>query len=257
MDAGERERGRARIITEGPEARPPSGKGAAGERRGGARRHADGLRRPTDMRVRVRGPGGAHTLTVAEDAPLSDLRLQIAEACFQGSSVERRSVFDLRFGFPPKTITSDVDGQQGVLALGIQDGEALQIVNVREDQGSIPDSGRNGGLVSQPTASAETSSRCEPVPQQALYPTSSPPMSGGTNPTGVTLIDGSELVKRVIPSDNSCLFNSVGRVMMDRDRDLRRVVANAVASDPTTYNEVFLEKVSCFMRFQPAWQLVL
>ena len=209
------------------------------------------------MRVRVRGPGGAHTLTVAEDAPLSDLRLQIAEACFQGSSVERQSVFDLRFGFPPKTITSDVDGQQSVLALGIQDGEALQIVNVREDQGSIPDSGRNGGLVSQPTASAETSSRCKPVPQHALYPTSSPPMSGGTNPTGVTLIDGSELVKRVIPSDNSCLFNSVGRVMMDRDRDLRRVVANAVASDPTTYNEVFLEKVSCFMRFQPAWQLVL
>ena len=98
---------------------------------------------------------------------------------------------------------------------------------------------------------------CLDVPQQALNPTSSPPMSGGTNPTGVTLLDGSELVKRVIPSDNSCLFNSVGRVMMDRDRDLRRVVANAVASDPTTYNEVFLEKVSCFMRFQPAWQLVL
>jgi ubiquitin thioesterase OTU1 len=62
---------------------------------------------------------------------------------------------------------------------------------------------------------------------------------------GVSLADGSQLVKRVIVSDNSCLFNACGYVM-DRDRNrahaLRSVVAKTVAADPFTYNEAFLEK---------------
>ncbi|THG23835.1 hypothetical protein TEA_008657 [Camellia sinensis var. sinensis] len=50
---------------------------------------------------------------------------------------------------------------------------------------------------------------------------------------------------RVIPSDNSCLFNAVGYVM-DHDKnkapELRQVIAATVASDPTQYSEAFLGK---------------
>ncbi|KAF9672992.1 hypothetical protein SADUNF_Sadunf11G0102000 [Salix dunnii] len=53
------------------------------------------------------------------------------------------------------------------------------------------------------------------------------------------------VVRRVIPSDNSCLFNAVGYVM-DNDKnkafELRQVIAGTVASDPEKYNEVFLGK---------------
>ncbi|KAK8706038.1 hypothetical protein V6N13_049619 [Hibiscus sabdariffa] len=53
------------------------------------------------------------------------------------------------------------------------------------------------------------------------------------------------IVRRVIPSDNSCLFNAVGYVM-DHDRtkapELRQVIAATVASDPTKYSEAFLGK---------------
>ncbi|PKA59546.1 ubiquitin thioesterase OTU1 [Apostasia shenzhenica] len=53
------------------------------------------------------------------------------------------------------------------------------------------------------------------------------------------------VVRRVIPSDNSCLFNAVGYVM-DHDKhrapELRQVIAATVASDPKKYNEVFLGK---------------
>ncbi|GJX15576.1 ubiquitin thioesterase OTU1 [Tanacetum coccineum] len=53
------------------------------------------------------------------------------------------------------------------------------------------------------------------------------------------------IVRRVIPSDNSCLFNAVGYVM-DHDKDkaaeLRQVIAATVASDPTKYSEAFLGK---------------
>ncbi|XP_010931787.1 OVARIAN TUMOR DOMAIN-containing deubiquitinating enzyme 2 isoform X1 [Elaeis guineensis] len=53
------------------------------------------------------------------------------------------------------------------------------------------------------------------------------------------------VVRRVIPSDNSCLFNAVGYVM-DHDKhrapELRQVIAATVASDPRKYNQAFLGK---------------
>jgi hypothetical protein len=57
----------------------------------------------------------------------------------------------------------------------------------------------------------------------------------GPAPTSVSLPDGSCVVRRVIPSDNSCLFTAVGYVM-DHDRrraaQLRRIIEDAVAADP-------------------------
>ncbi|KAL9995401.1 putative ubiquitinyl hydrolase 1 [Helianthus debilis subsp. tardiflorus] len=54
------------------------------------------------------------------------------------------------------------------------------------------------------------------------------------------------IVRRVIPSDNSCLFNVVGYVM-DHDKnkapELRHVIAATVASDPTKYSEAFLGNI--------------
>lgn len=52
-------------------------------------------------------------------------------------------------------------------------------------------------------------------------------------------------MRRVIPSDNSCLFNAVSYVMThDRHRapELREVIAATVASDPVKYNKAFLGK---------------
>ncbi|XP_078447362.1 OTU-like cysteine protease family protein [Wolffia australiana] len=54
-------------------------------------------------------------------------------------------------------------------------------------------------------------------------------------------------VRRVIPSDNSCLFNAVGYVMEhDRQKasELRQVIAAAVSSNPEKYNEAFLGKTN-------------
>ncbi|GMN51587.1 hypothetical protein TIFTF001_020748 [Ficus carica] len=55
------------------------------------------------------------------------------------------------------------------------------------------------------------------------------------------------VVRRVIPSDNSCLFNAVGYVM-DHDKqkasELRQVIAATVASNPEKYSEVFLGKTN-------------
>jgi ubiquitin thioesterase OTU1 len=54
-------------------------------------------------------------------------------------------------------------------------------------------------------------------------------------------------VRRVIDSDNSCLFNAVG-YCIKRSRNvaqqLREIVAAEVARDPVTFNEGFLGKDS-------------
>lgn len=52
-------------------------------------------------------------------------------------------------------------------------------------------------------------------------------------------------MRRIIPSDNSCLFNAVGYVMEHnkcKASELRQVIAATVISDPATYSEAFLEK---------------
>eukprot|EP00252_Welwitschia_mirabilis_P022697 TRINITY_DN6223_c0_g1_i1.p1 TRINITY_DN6223_c0_g1~~TRINITY_DN6223_c0_g1_i1.p1 ORF type:complete len:211 (-),score=32.68 TRINITY_DN6223_c0_g1_i1:42-674(-) len=59
------------------------------------------------------------------------------------------------------------------------------------------------------------------------------------------MADGGVVVRRVIPSDNSCLFNAVGYVMehdKDKSSELRQVIAATVASYPEHYNEAFLGK---------------
>ncbi|PNW79281.1 hypothetical protein CHLRE_09g409050v5 [Chlamydomonas reinhardtii] len=71
--------------------------------------------------------------------------------------------------------------------------------------------------------------------------------AGGPAPSSVPVPggDGSCVVRRVVDSDNSCLFNAVGYVMegsRSTAARLRRVVADAVRSDPFTFNEGFLGK---------------
>lgn len=54
------------------------------------------------------------------------------------------------------------------------------------------------------------------------------------------------MIRRIIPADNSCLFNSIAYALEGRAKDrapeLRGVVAGYILSDPEKYNEVFLEK---------------
>lgn len=58
-------------------------------------------------------------------------------------------------------------------------------------------------------------------------------------------MDEGVIVRRVIPADNSCLFNAVGYVMENdkhKSSELRQVIATAVENDPVHYNAAFLGK---------------
>lgn len=54
------------------------------------------------------------------------------------------------------------------------------------------------------------------------------------------------MIRKIIPSDNSCLFNSVGYALEKKSTsmagELRNIIAGIVMSDPDKYNEVLLGK---------------
>ncbi|DBB01392.1 hypothetical protein WJX77_010639 [Trebouxia sp. C0004] len=79
--------------------------------------------------------------------------------------------------------------------------------------------------------------------------------ASGSASTSVTLPDGSCVVRRKVDDDNSCLFSAVGYVMegsRSHATKLRRVIADAVSADPSTYNDGFLGKSNAEYR---AWIL--
>lgn len=70
--------------------------------------------------------------------------------------------------------------------------------------------------------------------------------SGAVDPTTTALLgDGSCVVRRVIESDNSCLFNAVGygaRGSRHLAAEFRLACADAVQADPARWSEAVLEK---------------
>lgn len=87
--------------------------------------------------------------------------------------------------------------------------------------------------------------------ERAPSPSRSHPVGSGVSavqqgaPISVALPDGSAVVRRIIDSDNSCLFNAVGYVTQHSRRlapQLRQVIADAVLADPFEWNEAVLGK---------------
>ncbi len=125
---------------------------------------------------------------------------------------------------------SDGDSTASLAALGLKTGETL----ILEE---------NANAIAPPIIAPA------PRPTQPSQPISSSSSSsslvggnGTSSSSRSTSVDGA-MVRRVIDSDNSCLFNAFGYVHA-RDRraatELRELIAGIVMSDPDTYSEAFL-----------------
>lgn len=102
---------------------------------------------------------------------------------------------------------------------------------------------------SLPQAPSQTNGAAasSPVSRANGNPTSGGPAAslGGSTAASTTLSDGSCVVRRKVDDDNSCLFSAVSYVMegsRSHAAKLRRIIADAVAADPFTYNDGFLGK---------------
>ncbi|KAK3931134.1 Ubiquitin thioesterase OTU1 [Frankliniella fusca] len=123
-------------------------------------------------------------------------------------------------GFPPKPVDLS-DSNITLEALGISSGDTLIV----EEKLNCETKGKN---------SDGASKKMEQETQYAHIAESQ------LNCPGI-------LLRKVVPSDNSCLFTSVGYVLSGKvdptcGQHMRKIIAEAVRSDPETYSEAILGK---------------
>ena len=120
-------------------------------------------------------------------------------------------------GFPPKEIDLDTDAKRSrtLAEVGIKNGDTIE-VRVKE----------------APTSSS-------PAPDL-------PEMKQGRGWEYPPTTEKGSMQRKVMPSDNSCLFHSIAYVCSNKTTGpaaaahIREVVANLVASDPARYSTIFL-----------------
>ena len=155
--------------------------------------------------LRVRGPGGQSTLSMPASATVAEFVKAVAERA--GVPLAR---LEMRSGFPLRVLDyrAAPESAPAAAALGLSSGDSLQA-----------------------SEAAQAAEAAEPAP----------------GPDAVLLADGSGFAvqRRIMASDNSCLFRAVA-YLLNQDRagggSLRAVVAAAVLADPEQFCEAVLGK---------------
>ncbi|KAL9594151.1 MAG: hypothetical protein Q9219_007188 [cf. Caloplaca sp. 3 TL-2023] len=227
------------------------------------------------MRVRIRGPSGQSSLTLPGDARVRELRTLI----MQNTSVQN---FDLKYGYPPKSIAlDDFDEALRLTELPIKlDGEQLLVSTKQADIGvvasrseqnfqdrlemqshtlsSANDATRENIGNSTPSSFSFSSVGEAPPPNMLNSPPLQPrnlsqplslqrkPNPTADDPPEIPLPSHSaKIVLRIMPDDNSCLFRAFGSAffgIMDNMTELRSIIASHIQDNKEEYSEVVLEK---------------
>ncbi|XP_050664113.1 ubiquitin thioesterase OTU1 [Leptidea sinapis] len=165
------------------------------------------------LAIRVKSKNGQQVLKdLTSESTVGELKMFLSS--LTGVSYDSISVL---IGFPPKPI--DISNNDKKLSeIGLRTGETLI---VEEKSKTSSDSAKSGNEkpLENGIASNELVGPCRP---------------------GI-------LMKKVVPSDNSCLFTSIGFVLngnVDTSVHtlMRQIIAMEVASDQDTYNEAMLGK---------------
>jgi len=192
------------------------------------------------MRLRVRDPDGAqHALTIDDGASLASLKASIASCT--GIAVDAQQLLT---GFPPKLLKAE---DAAPCTSAMQNGETIQVRRCEREMLTSRTSG--DGRIAEPKSNYEAMSSMDE--DEALARALA--LSLASDDDAPTVAHSNErvsaerayAVRRVIASDNSCLFNAIGycrKGSLSEAPTLRAAVVNAVNADPGTFNEGFLGK---------------
>ncbi|KAF2657821.1 OTU-domain-containing protein [Lophiostoma macrostomum CBS 122681] len=179
------------------------------------------------IRIRVRAPNGQHTVTLQDDAAVSDLLSNI-------TNVTALPLFKLKWGYPLQPLDPSLYGMSTLLRdtdLKLNGAAITVLAEETGDQSGNPTSQDAGTQRSQSTPLSlqrKQNSGLKDSPEVAV------PERGGT------------MVLRVMPDDNSCMFRALGSAVLsdslDAMTELRSMVAQGIQADPDMYNEATLEK---------------
>lgn len=166
------------------------------------------------IRIRLQSPTGTHTISIPDDAAVSDLLTTI-------STTTSLPLFKLKWGFPPQPLDPSLYGLSTLLKdTDLKLNNTQLIVTATEDFAPPSEP-----ATAQPNPSKPSKNDTPEIPL---------PSHSGT------------LVLRVMPDDNSCMFRAVGTALLTSELDsmteLRSMVAQAIQNDPETYNEGILQR---------------
>lgn len=146
--------------------------------------------------------------------------------------------------------TANASGVQQLRAMGFGAAEATGALSATGDdvQAAVQILLGGGDVPAQPAGVAAPAAGGAAPTAGAVAAAAAQQRSRAYSTKGVTVDGvGGSLHRRVVPADNSCLFNSVGYVC-EGDRQLsssvrlRKLVADNVLADPVQYSDVILGK---------------
>lgn len=136
----------------------------------------------------------------------------------------------IKLGFPPKTLEGNSLDNQAITDLKITNNEMLR-VDAKEGASAAT-------IPPQPTGTSTTSTTMSNTESTTSTSTS-------TNESSKDIKSNHLLKRKVIPADNSCLFNAINFAVnriADKPDTLRELVASVISDNLDEYNELVLEK---------------
>ncbi|KAI0394469.1 hypothetical protein F5Y17DRAFT_427970 [Xylariaceae sp. FL0594] len=197
------------------------------------------------MKVRFRGPSGAGTVELGDDATVSQLLIALKEQSGAGTVAGGIAV---KYGWPLQTLSPDEQGDRQVRALGLHR-ENLTVVPLE--------------VVDVGTAAPTVPAAVAPAAVPDAHSASGISHGSGDHVTVAMPESRTTLVLRVMPDDGDCMFTAVGGALGGMapvngasfssgsgghsgsvaewtPAALRSLVANTILADPVKYNANFL-----------------
>ncbi|KAF2641257.1 OTU-domain-containing protein [Massarina eburnea CBS 473.64] len=178
------------------------------------------------IRIKLRAPAGQSTISLADNAAVSDLLSSISDAT-------NLPLFELKWGFPPQPLDPSLYGLSTPLADTDLKLNGSTIIVIGQATGD-PSEAQTQQASSEQSKSAPLALQRKPNEALKDTPEVPVPSRGGT------------MVLRVMPDDNSCMFRALGSAVLsdalDSMTELRSLVAQAIQADPNMYNEAVLQR---------------
>lgn len=183
------------------------------------------------IRIRLRAPNGMHTLSLADDAAVSDLLSSISDAT-------ALPLFELKWGFPPEPLDPSLYGMSTLLRDTDLKLNGAQIIVIGKETGDTTVQQQTVGSTQEDSSQGSSSAPLSLQRKQNMELKDTPevyvPARGGT------------MVLRVMPDDNSCMFRALGSAVLSSSLDsmteLRSMVAQGIQADPDMFNEAVLQR---------------
>ncbi|KAF2007976.1 OTU-domain-containing protein [Amniculicola lignicola CBS 123094] len=179
------------------------------------------------IRIRLRAPSGQHTISLADNAAVSDLLSTI-------SDTTSLPLFDLKWGFPPQPLDPSLYGMSTLLSDTDLKLNGAQIIVIAQETGDTTAPPQSQGSSAEESKHGPLSLERKKNPELKDTPEVPLPSHEGT------------VVLRVMPDDNSCMFRAVGSAVLSSSLDsmteLRSLVAQRIQADPDLYNEAILQR---------------